>query len=103
MMLCAFSSIKTQTGWQHTCQRCRAVRTTIGPNLVRQCDRAVQPSPVNSCVVLLRIGICHRCTERSAGCWKAVEYACQQEYKKAQIRAAETGSCPLNKFVVRGS
>ncbi len=98
MMFCVFSSIETPAGWQHTCHRCRAVRTTIGPKLVRQCDRAGPPPAVDSGVVILRMGICHRCTERPVGCWKAVAYACQQEYKKAARQAAETASCPLRKL-----
>ena len=49
-------------------------------------------------LIVRRLGICHRCTQRPAGCWKAVPYGCFQEYREAARRAAEAGACPLGKL-----
>jgi hypothetical protein len=49
-------------------------------------------------LLIRRIGICHRCTDRPAGCWRAVEYGCTQKYHAAGRQTAETGNCPLKKL-----
>lgn len=42
--------------------------------------------------------ICRECSERPQGCWRAVEYGCQQKYRNAERQATENGTCPLNKW-----
>lgn len=63
-------------------------------------DRTWQAPPLPPAVLLYnrRLGICMRCPERPEGCWKAVEYSCQQRYQEAARRAAETGTCPVGKL-----
>ena len=101
MMLCEFNTEPTADGYQHTCQRCGAVRSTKGTRIVRQCDNTPQqalPTQVDHSLVALRIAVCHDCHERPQGCWKAIEYGCSMEYQKARRRAAEMGKCPIGKM-----
>ena len=56
------------------------------------------PAMPPSDFVIRNLGICHKCRERPAGCWKVVEYGCHQEYMKAARHAAETRSCPIGKL-----
>lgn len=37
-MTCDFETVETAGKYQHTCKRCKAVRVTTTPTLVRQCD-----------------------------------------------------------------
>ncbi len=97
-MLCAFSSNKTENGWQHTCRCCGAVRTTRGPTLIRECRQTPAELRLDARRSAVRISICQQCTARPAGCWKAVEYGCQHKYREAAQQAAETQNCPLNKL-----
>ena len=55
-------------------------------------QRPVDPEPAR------RKAICQDCTDRPAGCWKAVEYDCQTKYRAAERQATEIGFCPLNKW-----
>ncbi len=97
-MLCDFITIETPAGCTHTCRRCGTIRATRLPRLIRECRGDLAVRSADSFVVLKRLGICHRCTQRPAGCWKAVDYGCQIEYRKAGTRAAERGICPLRKL-----
>ena len=93
--LCDFEALSYAEGFfVHRCRRCGTRRKVRSGKVVRECN---VPEPA-SAVVLWRIGICHRCQQRPAGCWKAVEYGCQIEYAKAARRVAETGNCPLKKL-----
>jgi len=44
------------------------------------------------------IAACECCTDRPAGCWKAIDYGCTLKYQAAKRHAAKHGSCPLNKW-----
>jgi hypothetical protein len=67
------------------------------PSAARDCN--VNAAIRNEEALKLRKEICRECFDRPAGCWKAIEYSCQQRYREAQERAAIERACPLGKLM----
>ena len=106
-MTCDFHTVAFMDGvFTLECRRCGTRRQTTAEKFTRKCDAAVtaatagsETPPVDSALLVRRIAICHRCTDRPADCWRTKEYGCMIEYHKAGRRTAETGSCPLGKLI----
>lgn len=102
-MICDFTTTAEGSKYRHHCRRCGATALSRSSKLTRKChgiDRPTQSVPgiLDPIPEIAALRICHDCSERPAGCWKAQEYDCQRKYREAASRAARLRLCPIGKL-----
>lgn len=95
--VCQFITTPEGGKFRHYCPACGYVKVANHDTWHRECPAPFNPHASNEPPESeRRRAICRPCTDRPAGCWKAIEFGCEIRRAAAEKHAVNFGRCPLD-------